>query len=68
MNFFLEGLNIWHPLLIIALYYQTKIPISFWCWRGLNLRSLIQPLETLSVELTGTQLTCFVKKTFKDKK
>ena len=47
--------NLWRPLLMIALYYQTKTPISFWCRRGLNHRSLIQPSETLLVELTGTQ-------------
>ena len=52
--FFRESFNLWCPLLIIALYYQTKIPISFWCKRGLNPRSLIQPSETLPVELTGT--------------
>ena len=39
---------------MITLYHQTKIPISFWCRRGLNPRSLIQPSETLLVELTGT--------------
>ena len=36
-----------------VLYHQTKIPIGFWCRRGLNPRSLIQPLETLPVKLTG---------------
>ena len=30
---------------------------QFWCKRGLNLRSLIQPSETLPVELTGTHHT-----------
>ena len=39
---------------VINLYHQTKTPIGFWCRRGLNLRSLIQPSETLPVELTGT--------------
>ena len=39
---------------MIALYHQTKTPIKFWCRQGLNLRSLIQPSETLPVELTGT--------------
>ena len=34
-------------LLMITLYYQTKIPISFWCRRGLNPKSLIQPSKTL---------------------
>ena len=46
--------NLWRPLLMIALYHQTKTPISSWCRRGLIHRSLIQPSETLLVELTGT--------------
>ena len=29
---------------------------QFWCRRGLNPRSLIQPSETLPVELTGTHV------------
>ena len=52
--FFLESFNLWRPLLMIVLYHQTKTPISFWCRRGLNLRSFIQPSEILPVELTGT--------------
>ena len=52
--FFLKSFNLWRPLLIIALCYQTKAPISFWCKWGLNPRSLIQPSDTLLVELTGT--------------
>ena len=52
--FFLESFSLWCPLLMIALYHQIKTPISFWCRWGLNPRSLIQPLETLPVELTGT--------------
>ena len=43
--------NLWRPLLIIALYYQTKISIRFWCRQGLNLRSLIQPSETIGSKL-----------------
>ena len=43
---------------MIALYHQTKTPISFWCRWGLNPRSLIQPLETLPVELTETLPYC----------
>ena len=39
---------------MIALYHQTKIPISFWCRQGLNPKSLIQPSEILLVELPGT--------------
>lgn len=52
--FFLESFNLWRSLLMIVLYHQTKTPISFWCRRGLNPKSLIQPSETLPVELTGT--------------
>ena len=52
--FFRESFNLWCPLLMIALYHQTKTQISFWCRRGLNPKSLIQPLETLPIELTGT--------------
>ena len=52
--FFRKSFNLWRPLPIIALYHQTKTPISFWCRQGLNPRSLIQPSETLPVELTGT--------------
>ena len=39
--FFLESFNLWRPLLIIALYYQVKTPIGFWCRQGLNPRSFI---------------------------
>ena len=54
-NFFLRNsFNLWRPLLKIALYHQTKTPVSFCCRRGLNRRSLIQPSETLPVELVGT--------------
>ena len=41
---------------MIALYYQAKISISFWCKRGLNPRFLIQPLETLLIELIGIHI------------
>ena len=41
---------------MITLYHQAKISISFWCKRGLNPRSLIQPLETLLIELTGIHI------------
>ena len=54
--FFGESFNLWCPLLMIALYHQTKTPISFWCRQGLNPRSLIKPLETLSVKLTRTHI------------
>ena len=46
-----ESFNLWCPLLMIAIYYQTKTPISFWCRRGLNSRSLIQPSETIRIQL-----------------
>ena len=51
---FWENFILWRSLLMIALYHQTKTPINFCCKWGLNPRSLIQPLETLPVELTGT--------------
>ena len=35
-----------------ALYHQTKTLINFWCKRRLNLKSFIQPSETLLVKLT----------------
>ena len=56
-DFFLESFNQWRPLLMIALYHQIKIPISFWCRQGLNPRSFIQPSETLPVELTGIHVS-----------
>ena len=52
-------------LLMIIFYHQTKTPISFWYRRGLNLRSLIQPLETLPVELIGTHLRHYILIVFK---
>ena len=55
---FLASFNLWCLFLMIALYHQTKTPISFWCRRKLNPRSLIQLLETLQVELTGTHRLC----------
>ena len=39
---------------IFAFYHQTKIPNGVWCRQRLNSRSLIQQLETLSIELTET--------------
>ena len=56
MNFFFlrESFNLWHLLLMISIYHQTKTPISFWYRRELNLRSFIQLLETLPIELTIT--------------
>ena len=55
--FFLESFNLCRPFLMIAIYHQTKTPISFWYRRELNSRSLIQPSETLPIELTGTHTT-----------
>ena len=52
--FWRESFNLWHLLLIIALYHQTKTPISFQCKQRMNPRSLIQLSEILPVELTGT--------------
>ena len=52
--FFLESFNLQRPLFVITLYHQIKIPISFWCRRELNSRSLIQSSETLPIELTRT--------------
>ena len=44
---------------MIALYYHTKTPISFWCRGRLNLRSLIQPLEILTHKNDNTIIaTC----------
>ena len=40
----------------IALYHQTKTPISFLCKQRLNPKSLIQPSKTLPIELTRTHL------------
>ena len=37
-------------------YHQTKTLIGFWCRWELNPRSLIQPSDTLSIELIGTHL------------
>ena len=57
--FFGESFNLWRPLLMMALYHQIKAPISFWCRRRLNPRSLIQPSETLPVELIRTHYKKF---------
>lgn len=45
---------------MIAFYHQIKISISFLCKLKLSFRSLIQPLNTLLVELTETQETKLV--------
>ena len=55
-DFFLKSFNLWYPLLMSTICYQTKTPISFWYRRKLNPKSLIQSLENLSIELTGTHL------------
>ena len=49
---------------MIAFYHQTKIPINFWCRQKLNLRSLIEPSEILSVELNKTHNVSETKKLF----
>ena len=38
---------------MIILYHQTKILINFLYKRGLNFRSLIQPIKILPIKLTG---------------
>ena len=45
---------------MLAFYHQTKTPISFWYRWGLNPKSLIQTLEILPVELTGTHHHCSI--------
>ena len=55
-SFLRESFNLWRLLLMISLYHQTKIPISFLCKRGLNPRSLIQLSETLPIKLIGTYM------------
>ena len=42
---------------MIVLYY-TRIPIGFWYMQELNLKSLIQSLETLSIELIRIHKYC----------
>ena len=42
---------------MIVLYY-TRTPISFWYIQELNLKSLIQSLETLSIELIRIHKYC----------
>ena len=57
---FWESSNLWRPLLMmIAIYHQMKTLIDFWCIWRLNPRSLIQPSETLPIELTGTYLIAY---------
>ena len=47
-------------LLIITLLSLTKTPINFWCKQKLNFRSLIQPSETLPIELTETHIYIYI--------
>ena len=49
-----KDFNLWHLILMIAIYHQTKTPISFWWKWKLNPKFLIQPSETLPIELTET--------------
>ena len=51
--FFWKSFNLWRSLLM-TLYHKTKTLNGFWCRWELNPKFLIQPLETLSVELTET--------------
>ena len=53
-SFFLREFQSMTTVLMIIIYHQIKILISFWCRRGLNPRSLIQSSEILPVELIGT--------------
>ena len=39
---------------IFAIYHQIKTSIDFWCTWKLNLKSLIQLSEALSIKLTRT--------------
>ena len=50
--YFLRVLILWHPLLMIILYHQTKTPIGFWYKWELKPRSLIQSSETYYFILT----------------
>ena len=59
-GFFIESFNLWRSFLIIALYYQVKTLIGFWCRQKLNSKFLIQSSETLLVELIGTYLYIMV--------
>ena len=51
---YLHGLHLLtsaYDICFLSSKYSTKTPIDFWCrWRS-NLRSLMQPQETLPVEL-----------------
>lgn len=48
--FFRDSFNLWYPLLIVVLYYQTNTQSSFW-YKWINPRSFIQRQKTLLVEL-----------------
>ena len=45
---------------MIALYYQIKTLIGFWCRRRLNLKSLIQLSEILLIE-TNVYLKAYIQ-------
>ena len=47
--FFRENFNLWRPLLMIALYYQTKTLIIFWCRQGLRSSSILLLLPFLFI-------------------
>ena len=42
---------------MITIYHRIKTLINFWYKRRSNYKSLIQPLETLPIKLTGTHHT-----------
>ena len=56
-NSFWQNFNLWRTLLVIDFFIYIKTPIDFLYKWGLNLRSLIQLSNSLSVELTGTNIT-----------
>ena len=54
--FFKESFNLWRPLLMMALYHQSKTPISFWvfcsmCKISLFLFNLVGDLRYVTIFL-----------------
>ena len=49
--FFRESFNLWRSLLMITLYHQTKIPISFWYRQELNTNQFFFFLNNVSLYL-----------------
>ena len=61
--FFFKRVSTYNICFDDAFYYQIKTPIDFWYRRELNSKSLIQPSETLLIELTKTHaITLLVTK------